>query len=97
MSQLTIAQVKAYCDAVDFSEDDALLTDLQAAAEAHVRDHLRRDLDAEMPGAWPEPCLLAVKLLVAHWYLHREAVSDKAGQEVPLGVTRLLAPYRDLS
>ena len=97
MSQLTIAQVKAYCDAADFSDDDDLLADLQVAAETHVKDHLRRDLDVEMSGVWPEPCLMAVKLLVAHWYLHREAVSEKAVQEVPLGVTRLLAPYRDLS
>ncbi|MBR9764140.1 MAG: phage gp6-like head-tail connector protein [Rhodobacteraceae bacterium] len=97
MSQLTIAQVKAFCDAADFSDDDELLADLKDAAEAHVKDHLRRDLDAEMLGVWPAPCLMAVKLLIAHWYLHREAVSEKAGQEVPLGVTRLLAPYRDLS
>jgi len=38
---------------------------------------------------------LAMLLLVAHWYEHREAVSDAAGMKaLPLAVDALLGPYR---
>jgi uncharacterized phiE125 gp8 family phage protein len=32
----------------------------------------------------------AIKLLVAHWYEHREAVAEKPGGELPLGICRLI-------
>ncbi|OWU77604.1 head-tail connector protein [Marinibacterium profundimaris] len=90
MSQLALADIKRYCQAVDFSADDQLLADLHKVAEEFVQKYTRRDLDAEFPGAWPEPCCQAVKLLVASWYREREApVSD--------GVRDMLKPYRDLS
>lgn len=41
----------------------------------------------------PEAVKTAIKMLAAHWYANREAVGV-AMQEVPLGVTALLAPYR---
>ena len=90
MSQLALADIKRYCQAVDFSADDVLLGELQAAAEAFVQTYIRRALDTEFPGAWPEPCCQAVKLLVAAWYREREA-------PVPEGVRDMLKPYRDLS
>ena len=38
---------------------------------------------------------LAMLLLVAHWYEHREAVSEAAGMKVlPLAVDALIGPYR---
>lgn len=39
-----------------------------------------------------EAVVMAVKLLVGHWYLNREAVSERGVAELPLSVTRLLAP-----
>ncbi|HVW36055.1 MAG TPA: head-tail connector protein [Pirellulales bacterium] len=38
----------------------------------------------------PETVKAAIKLLVAHWYEHREAVSDKTMASVPLAVESLL-------
>jgi uncharacterized phiE125 gp8 family phage protein len=48
--------------------------------------------------AVPNVLKLAVKMLVAHWYEHRLAVSEVDSRstqvEVPLGVRNLLWPYR---
>lgn len=97
MSQITIEEIKAHCQASDFADDDELLADLQKVAEEYVQSRIRRDLDAEVPGAWPQACVHAVKLLVAHWYANRAAVAAGVGSEVPMGVRDLLAPHRDLS
>lgn len=40
-----------------------------------------------------EPLKLAVKMLVAHWYEHREAVEPVSMQLVPWGIERILAQY----
>lgn len=36
----------------------------------------------------------AILLLVGHWYVNREAVSNTSQSELPLAVSALLAPYR---
>jgi len=41
----------------------------------------------------PKPAVHAIKMLVGHWYLNREAVGN-AGQNVPLGVPALLEPLK---
>ena len=42
----------------------------------------------------PEPIRQAILLLAAHWYEHREAVSDGRMVEVPMGVWWLVEPLR---
>lgn len=42
----------------------------------------------------PEDIKAAIKMLVAHWYEHREAVGAGAMQELPLAVGALLARHR---
>ena len=42
----------------------------------------------------PEGIRVAVRLMVAHWYEHREAVSEVNMEQVPVGVPHLLAKYR---
>lgn len=44
----------------------------------------------------PKPLQAAIKMLVAHWYDHREAVAAGAMSEVPMAVNALIAPYRRL-
>lgn len=97
MSQLSPADVKPHLalPAGD-TGDDVLIQQYIDAAEAHVVNHLRRDLDAEFPAAWPAPILQAVRFLVGHFYLNREAVVVGQAVVLPLGVSMMLAPYRDL-
>jgi len=44
----------------------------------------------------PEPLKQAIKLLVGHWYMSREAVTlaHENRQVLPIGVQALIAPYR---
>lgn len=42
----------------------------------------------------PEDIKAAIKMLVAHWYEHREAVSTGTMQDLPLAVGALLARHR---
>ena len=45
----------------------------------------------------PMPVRLAIKMLVAHWYEAREAVTPGiAADMVPMSVTSLIAPYREV-
>jgi len=44
--------------------------------------------------AVPDSVKAAIKLLVAHWYEHREAISDISVMEIPLAVQSLLWPER---
>lgn len=99
MTQLTPAAVKPHLAiAAGDTGDDTLLQDYIAAAEAWICQHVRRDLDVEYSEGWPTPILQAVRLLVAHWYQHREAVTGNTITNViPFGVAQMLAPYRDLS
>jgi hypothetical protein len=97
MTQLSPAAIKPHLAiAAGDTGDDALIADYIAAAEGHVVKHTRRDLDTEFPDGWPAPILQAVRLLVAHWYAHREAVALGQAAKVPFGVDAMLAPWRDL-
>lgn len=99
MTQLSPADIKPHLalPAGD-SGDDALISDYIAAAEGAVISHLRRDFPAEdFPTGWPPAVLQAVRLLVGHFYLNREAVSAAPLAAIPYGVAVLLAPWRDLS
>lgn len=42
----------------------------------------------------PPALRVAISMLAAHWYEHREAVSEANLREVPMSVDRLIAPFR---
>ena len=99
MSQLTPADVKKHCViGDDFTEDDTLLQDYIDAAERHVQNHVRRDLDAEFPDGWPANIVQAVRMLVAHFYTNREAtIVAVRASKIPLSVEALLECERSFS
>lgn len=45
-------------------------------------------------GSVPQALIQAMLLLVGHWYSSREAVSDRAAEEVPFAVNALCQQYR---
>jgi len=45
-------------------------------------------------GAAPADLVQAIRLLVAHWYRHREAVAPLSMKALPLSVTSLIGPHR---
>jgi uncharacterized phiE125 gp8 family phage protein len=43
----------------------------------------------------PQPLRHALRLLLAHWYANREAVSAGDLKELPVAVDALISPYRN--
>jgi hypothetical protein len=73
--------------------EDAYLAALEMAAHAHVEAVLRRVIDNTVG----ENVKMAVMLLAAHWYRHREAVAGGTFTELPQAVAALLSPERDFA
>lgn len=99
---ITLEQVKFQCR-IDHDDEDALLAGYMAAARDHVQMHLDRTIydlavpDDDPDGVIDNPSIdQATLMIVSHWYAHREAVSETAMNEVPMGATYLLTPYRRL-
>ena len=88
----------------DSTDEDTLLQAYGCTAWRLVQNKTGRMLIAgdALPDDAPENALLldddwrlAMLLLVAHWYEHREAASEAAGMKVlPLAVDALIGPYR---
>ena len=75
------------------NEDDAALQKMVEAAADHLAS-IGVDMSAE---PFPPAIRHAVLMLVGHFYGNREAVSDAQVRTTPLGVDRLIAPYRSVS
>lgn len=80
---------------ITFADHDALLQGYLTAAEQHVINYTRRDLDAEYPDGWPEPIKVALMYMVADYYAHGDDDADVAG--IPAKSQLLLAHYRAYS
>lgn len=99
---ITLEQVKKQCRIEsDITYEDDLLNGYIASARDHVQMHLDRTIYPDAVPSEDEYSLVdnasidqAMLLLVAHWYANREAVSETAMSEVPMGVRHLLQPYR---
>lgn len=91
---VTLEEAKTHCrimsDQADFDGE------IQIALDASL-DHLR-SIDVEVDKTpFPPALKQAVLLLVAHFFEHKEAVSETQLRVTPLGVARLVAPYKGVS
>ena len=93
MAQVSLDDVKAHVQAPSSGADDMLLQGYIDAAEAHVANHLRKDMAVSYPAGWPADVVQVVRMLVAHWYGQRSLTSDEV-DELPFGYHALLAPHR---
>lgn len=57
-------------------------------------DTVRITYQTAMPAGSLPAIQMAVKLMVAHWFEHREAVSEMSLKEAPMAVNALLSPLR---
>ena len=71
----TVGEIKTYLR-VDYSEDDALLTNMLTAAEKICMDILRTDDISDLEAA--DNGKVAVLFTVAYLYEHREEADHKA-------------------
>ena len=96
MAQLSPADLKPHLSIpVDYVGDDALITDYIASAEAMIARHVRRDLDTEFPGGWPGDALQALRVQVAHLWMHRG--DDATDTGIANAAARILQPLRNLA
>ncbi len=89
---VTLAEAKAHLY-VDFEDDDAIIQSMIEAAHDHLES-----IDIDMTVNPLPPALRhAVLMLVAHYHSNREAVAEGVFSVTPLGVARLIAPYREFN
>lgn len=98
----TIEKLRAQCriDADDETEDELLLLYF-ASARRRAENFINRKLyEDAVPDTDPDglviadDILLALMLLVGHWYENREEATDAAKASIPFGFTSLIEPYR---
>lgn len=89
---VTLAEAKEHLRIMETDWDEMLSRLINAAT-----DHLQ-SIDVDV-SADPLPPALhhAILMLVAHFFENAEAVSDVQTFVTPLGVTRLIAPYRSIN
>lgn len=101
MSEM-IEKLRAQCriDADDTTEDEMLLF-YYGAARRKAENYINRKLyEGDVPDTDPDglkianDILLALMLLVGHWFNSREEASDVAKMSIPFGFTSLLEPYQ---
>lgn len=78
---------------VRFKDGYSLPTAIDPAAGVSVTFAAGYGTASDVPAA----IRTAVLLLVAHWYLNREAVSTAPAQQLPLSVEALINPFRRMS
>ncbi|HCM2949795.1 head-tail connector protein [Klebsiella pneumoniae] len=97
----TIEMLRAQCRIdIDDTTEDEVLTLYYGAARRKAESFINRHLYEEVPETDPDglviadDILLALMLLVGHWYENREESSDAAKTSIPFGFTSLIEPYR---
>ena len=81
MILLDIIEIKTYLN-IEHNEDDVLITSLQLAAEAYLKNAgISVNYENELYN-------LAVKMLVGHWYDNREVIGK--GYEIPYSFLSIL-------
>lgn len=98
----TIEMLRAQCRIdIDDTTEDEVLTLYYGAARRKAENFINRHLyEEEVPETDPDglviadDILLALMLLVGHWYENKEESSDAAKTSIPFGFTSLIEPYR---
>ena len=80
------------------NSDDQLIEALCIASTEFIENYCQRVLLGEDGYGYredvPETLKVCAKLLIGEWYLNRELSTSPQHFECPLGIARLLAPYR---
>ena len=77
---------------IDETDEDSVIAGLIDAASDHLQSIGVDVSSTPLPPAIAQ----AILLLVGHYYENREATIDRPMHALPLGVARLIAPYRSI-
>jgi len=86
---MQLSEIKSYLR-VDFNDDDALLTGLMTGAEDYIKNTTGKKFEEDSAGKEPALYVLAVQMLVGHWYSNRGVASDKPVNDLPYSLTAIV-------
>jgi hypothetical protein len=96
---LTLTEIKLWIRIEPSQTDeDTELTMMEMAARIHTENYLRQTLDADPatnPAGIGENILMAMLLLIAHWYRNRELMVSGRLATTPFAYEALLSAERD--
>ncbi|MFG1399910.1 head-tail connector protein [Roseixanthobacter pseudopolyaromaticivorans] len=78
---------------IDFDDDDEIVWQVVAAANAYVSGLVYADVE-ELPAEAPADVIQAALLIASHWYENRETALAGALSDIPLNATEILANHR---
>ncbi|MCL1126713.1 head-tail connector protein [Shewanella surugensis] len=85
---------EAYLQSINLASSQAVSADIGRKLYASSED---LDADENAPDnamVINESTKLAIKLLIGHFYINREATTSERVNKIPLGIQYLLDPYR---
>lgn len=94
MSKPGLADVKNHLR-VDSADDDALITGLIDAAYLKTETYLNADFAVDYVSDFPATVTVAITMLVAVLYEHREAAGEIDLKSMPFGYRFLLESHRN--
>lgn len=92
---ITLEEIKKHLN-IDFSDDDAYLTDIVAVAQMSVEKAINSDLVSyEGEDGTLNPMLKhAIKILAGNFYANREPVSFATPNVIPYTLAYLIRPFK---
>lgn len=98
---ITLSQAKKQLNIEsDFEDDDELITELIEVSETVISNDINRLLVdvLDVNGLVPSPLKHAAKILVAHFYKHREITVESVKLEnVPISYKYLINAYKNFT
>lgn len=82
---------------IDFDDEDSYLEELlESAQDSIIRETGRTlwELEGMGGGYFPRALKQAIRMLAAHWYNQREAVSSVQMSAVPYSLQTLIGPFK---
>ncbi|MFV0327696.1 MAG: head-tail connector protein [Bacteroides xylanisolvens] len=94
MEYVTVEELKKHLN-IDFSDDDAYLTDILKVAMLSIETTIKTPLEEYVKGGEFNPMLKhAIKILAGNFYANREPVSFAAPSVIPYSLSYLIRPFK---
>ena len=86
---MELSEIKNYLR-VDFEDDDTLIEGLLSGAEDYIKNTTGKTFPEDSGGVKCKLYVLAVQMLVAHWYANRSVASEKPVNDLPYSLTAII-------
>lgn len=94
MEYVTVEELKKHLN-IDFSDDDAYLTDILKVAMLSIETTIKTPLEEYVKDGEFNPMLKhAIKILAGNFYANREPVSFATPSAIPYTLSYLIRPFK---